>query len=158
MNTIIEISEKAFLQKLKNGISQKVIWKKPFLLLTRNGSDYNYISDTINETYHISYINTDPVHFKFVRNDNKLELLLNGIIIDGHHSDIDAYVYLGGPLGYDEKTHRYCVDLVEYEKKPVISFICIENINCSVEDIPAWMQDKFEIAIINLDFSSYSDK
>lgn len=153
-----EISEKEFLQKLKDGVSKKVVWQKPFLLLTKDGSDYNYISDAINETYNNYCINTDPLHLKFVRNDNKLEMSLNGVIVDGHHPDVDIYEYLGGPLGYDEKIHRYCVDLVEYENKPVISFICVTDKNCSIENIPAWMHETFEIAKLKLDFSSYSDK
>ena len=158
MNIMKEISEKEFLQKLKDGVSKKVVWQKPFLLLTKDGSDYNYISDALSETYNNRYINTDPLHFKFVRNDNKLEMSLNGVIVDGHHPDVDIYEYLGGPLGYDEKIHRYCVDLVEYEGKPVISFICVTDKNCSIENIPAWMHETFEIAKLKLDFSSYSDK
>ena len=158
MNIMKEISEKEFLQKLKDGVSKKVVWQKPFLLLCKDGSDYNYISDAINETYNSYCINTDPLHFKFVRNDNKLEMSLNGEIVDGHHPDVDIYEYLGGPLGYDEKIHRYCVDLVEYEGKPVISFICVTDKNCSIENIPDWMYDKFDIGMIRLDFSSYSGK
>lgn len=158
MNIITEISEKEFLQKLGDGVSQKVIWQKPFLLLCKDGSDYIYLSDTISETYNIKIINTDHLHFKFVRNGNKLEMSLNGVTVDGHNPDIDIYEYLGGPLGYDERIHRYCVDLLEYESKPVISFICLTDKNCSIEDIPAWMHETFEIAKLKLDFSSYSDK
>lgn len=83
---------------------------------------------------------------------------LNGVIVNGHHPDVEVYKYLGGPLGFDEKTHRYFVDLVEYEKKPVISLICIADKNCSIDDIPSWMHEKYEIAMLKLDFSSYSDK
>ena len=158
MNIMKEISEKEFLQKLKDGVSKKVVWQKPFLLLTKNGADYLYINDSFKEKYKTKNINTDPAYFEFVRVDNKLEMSLNGVTVDGHNPDIDIYEYLGGPLGYDERIHRYCVDLVEYENKPVISFICVTDKNCSIENIPAWMHETFEIAKLKLDFSSYSDK
>lgn len=157
MNFIKEISEKEFLQKLKEGVFQKVVWKKPFLLLTKDGSDFNYISDAISETYNYSYITIDPQHIKFVRNDNNLEMSLNGVIVDGHRPDVEVYVYLGGPLGFDENIHRYCVALVEYESKPVISLICVTDKNCSIENIPSWMHEIFEIAMLKLDYS-YSNK
>ena len=154
MNNITEISEKEFLQKLGDGVSQKVIWQKPFLILCKDGSDYIYLSETISETYNHSYITTvEPLYFKFARNDNNLEMSLNGVIVDGHHPDVEVYMFLGiGPLGYDERIHRYCVDLLEYESKPVISFICLTDKNCSIEDIPAWMYEKFEIAMLKLAF------
>ncbi len=141
------ISEKELLQKVKDGVSKTTIWQKPLLLLTQNGSDYNYIMDTINEAYNIKNINTDPSHIVFVRENGKLESTLNGVTID-YHSDADIYEYLGGPLAYDEKTHRFCVDLVEYEGKPVISIICVADKNCSVENIPDWMHEKFEITML----------
>ena len=158
MNTITTISEKEFLKKVADGVSKKVIWDKPFLLLTKDGDDYIYMLDALKETYKSQNINTDPFSFEFVRIDDKLEMSLNGVIVDGHHPDVDIYEYLGGPLGYDEKIHRYCVDLVEYEGKPVISFICVSDKDCSIENIPDWMHDKFYIGMIRLDFSSYSCK
>ncbi len=158
MNTITTISEKEFLKKVADGVSKEVIWDKPFLLLTKDGDDYNYMFDALKETYKSQNINTDPSSFEFVRIDDKLEMSLNGVIVDGHHPDVDIYEYLGGPLGYDEKIHRYCIDLVEYEGKPVISFICVADKDCSIENIHDWMYDKFDIGMIRLDFSSYSGK
>lgn len=152
MNTITTISEKEFLKKVADGVSKEVIWDKPFLLLTKDGDNYIYMLDALKETYKSQNINTDPSSFEFVRIDDKLEMSHNGVIVDGHHPDVDIYEYLGGPLGYDEKIHRYCVDLVEYEGKPVISFICIADKDCSIENIPAWMHDKFEIAMLKLAF------
>ena len=150
MKPIIEISEKELLQKVKDGVSKNAVWQKPLLLLTKNGDDYNYFMDTLNETYNTKNFNTDPAHFKFVRVDNKLEMSLNDVIFDGHHPDVDIYELLG--LSYDEKIHRYCADLFEYEGKPVISFICVADSNCSVDNIPAWMYEKFEIVMLKLNY------
>ena len=125
MNTITTISEKEFLKKVADGVSKEVIWKKPFLLLTKNGADNNYMLDALKETYKSQNINTDPSSFEFVRIDDKLEMSLNGVIVDGHHPDVD---------------------------------ICIADKDCSIENIPDWMYDKFDIGMIKLDFSSYSGK
>ena len=154
MNTKVElISEKELLKKVREGVSKKVAWQKPLLLLTKNGDDYIYITDLLHETYRGRAIGNGPVYHEFVRVDNKLEISLNGIIIDYHHSDVDFYEYLDSSyLGYDEKIHRYCVSLVEYEAKPVISFICVTDKNCSVENIPAWMKEEYEIAMLELPY------
>ncbi len=153
MNTKVGIiCEKELLKKVEEGVSKKVAWQKPLLLLTKNGDDYNYINDLLQETYHDYCINSDPSYYAFIRVNNKLEVSLNDVIVDYHHSDVDFYEYLGGPLAYDEKIHRYCVSLVEYEAKPVISFICVTDKNCAVEDIPAWMEEEFEIAMLELPY------
>ncbi len=149
MNTKLElISEKELLKKVGEGVSKKVAWQKPLLLLTKNDDDYIYITDLLHETYRGRGIGNDPDYHEFVRVDNKLEISLNGVIIDYHHSDVDFYEYLGSYLAYDEKIHRYCVSLFEYEAKPVISFICVTSKNCAVEDIPEWMEKEFEIAML----------
>ena len=158
MNNIETITEKVLLKKLEDGVSKNKIWQKPLLLLTKDGDDYNYMLDALKETYKSQNINTDPSSFEFVRIGDKLEMSFNGEKVNGHHTDVDVYYYLGGCKGYDEKTHRYCVDLVEYEAKPVISFICVTDKDCSIENIPDWMQEKFEIAMLQLDFSSYGEK
>lgn len=145
MNTITGTD---LLKKVEDGVSGNVIWQKPLLLLTKNGSDYNYILDILNEKYRTRNINTEATYFEFVRDNNKLQMSLNGEICDGHHTDVDLYQYLGGPLAYDEKIHRYCVGLIEYEAKPVISMICVSDKNCSVENIPEWMKDEFEISLL----------
>jgi len=147
MNTITETD---LLKKVEDGVSRKAVWQKPLLLLAQNGSDYNYILDILNEKYRTRTINTEATYFEFVRDNNKLQMSLNGEICDGHHTDVDLYKYLGGPLAYDEKIHRYCVGLIEYEAKPVISMICVCDNNCSVENIPVWMQDEFEICMLEL--------
>jgi len=158
MNNIETITEKVLLKKVEDGVSKNKIWQKPLLLLTKDGDDYNYMLDALKETYKSQNINTDPSSFEFVRIGDKLEMSFNGEKVNGHHTDVDVYYYLGGCKGYDEKTHRYCVDLVEYEAKPVISFICVTDKDCSIENIPDWMQEKFEIAMLQLDFSSYGEK
>ena len=158
MNTFVIITEKELMQKIEDGVSRNVVWQKPLLLLTKDGSDYNYMLDSINEKYRTSSIVTEPQFCEFVRVGDKLEMFLNGEMVDGHHPEVDMYDYLGGPLGYGEKIHRYCAALVEYEAKPVISFICVADNNCSVEDIPGWMKEQFEIVMLKLDFSSYGDK
>jgi hypothetical protein len=88
----------------------------------------------------------------FVRTDNQLELSINGVIVDGHKPEVQLYEYLGGPLAYDEKIHRYCIDLFEYEVKPVISFICVTDKNCSVDRIPEWIKEKFEVVLLELPY------
>ena len=154
MNNIETISKKVLLKKVEDGVSKNKIWQKPLLLLTKDGSDYNYMSDSIDELYQTRAIVMEPRYFKFVRNGDKLERSFNSAKVNGHNTDVDVYYYLGGNIGYDEITHRYCVDLVEYEAKPVISFICVADKDCSIENIPDWMQEKFEIAMLQLDFSS----
>lgn len=153
MNTKVDfISEKELLKKVEEGVSKKAVWQKPLLLLTKNGSDYNYINDLMRETYHDRCVVNEPFDFKFVRTNGELEMSLNGVIVDYHHPDVDLYKYLGGALGYDEEVHRYCVGLVEYEAKPVISFICVTDKNCSVENIPEWMKEEYEIAMLELPY------
>ena len=146
------------MKKIENGVSKNEIWEKPLLLLTKGGDDYNYMLDSINDKFRTASIVLEPKYYNFVRKDGKLELSFNGEVCDGHHTDVDVYEYLGGPLGYDEKTHHYLADLVKYECKPVISFICVADSNCSVGDIPAWIKEQFEIAMLKLDFSSSGDK
>ena len=143
-----EISVEAFLGKIAEGMSKKVICQKPILGLTKDGVDYNWVSDRLSETYVHYNINTDALNYDFVEVEGKLEMAYNGQIVNGHHSDVDIYEYLGGPLGYDEKIHRYCVNLAKYESKLVISLMCIADKNCSVEDIPAWMTEEFEIFML----------
>ena len=114
--------------------------------------------DTLNERFRSRNINTDPFNWEFVRVDGKLEISLNGDTVDGHNPSVDIYEYLGGCLGFDEKVHHYCIDLIEYEAKPVISFFCVTDKNCSVENIPVWMKEQFEIAMLKIDGSSFADK
>lgn len=151
-NMKTQISESDLFKMVEEGVSKKVVWQKPLLLLTKNGDDYNYISDIITDKYRTKNINTDATIFQFVQIDNQLEQTFNGEVIDYHHSDIDLYEYLGGPLGYDEKVHRFCVGLTKYGKKPVISFVCVADNNCSIDDIPTWMQNEFEIRMFNCSF------
>lgn len=159
------IFEKELLNKVKDGVSKNVIWQKPLLLLTNNDKDYLYICDTLNELYRVMNINTDYINFEFVRRDNKVELMYKGkdpeykgMICDGHKPDVDIYEYLGGALAYDEEIHRYCVGLTEYEAKPVISLMCVADKISSVENIPEWMKESFEIAMLKLDFSGFGNK
>ena len=151
-NGIKLISEKELLKKVEEGVSKTAVWQKPLLLLTKNGSDYNYINDLLCDAYRDSCIVNEPFYDEFVRVGNKLEMSLNGVIVDYHHPDVDLYKYLGGALAYDEKVHRYCVGLIEYEAKPVISFICVADKNCSVGNIPEWMKEEFEIAMLELPY------
>ena len=148
MNIIDKITEEELLGKVQDGVSKNVIWQKPLLLLTKDGSDYTYIMDKLGERFSKKNINTDPFNWDFIRVDGKLELSLNGVSVDGHNPDVDIYEYLGGPLGFDEKVHRYCVNLIEYEAKPVISLICVQDKNCSVENIPTWIKEQFEVVML----------
>lgn len=150
MKIIDQITETELLRKVEAAVSKKTIWQKPLLLLTKDGSDYNYIIDALNKKCHVMNINNNPSFSKFVRVNGKLELSLNGQICNAHHPEVDVYEYLGGPLAYDENIHRYCIDLVEYDAKPVISFICVADKNCAAENIPAWIQEQFEIAMLKL--------
>lgn len=163
MKTISKITEKDLMIKVQEGVSQKGKWQKPLLLLTKNGEDYNYMLDSLNKMYESHNLNADPSYYGFVRDNNELKMILTsetvnghhkGEAVDGHHPEVDYYEYLGGPLGFDETIHRYCVDLIEYDGKPVISFICMADKNCSVEDIPAWIKEDFEIALLQLDVIS----
>ena len=148
MNTVKQISQEELLQKVAEGVSKSAEWKRPLLLLTKDGGDYNFILDRIDEAYHTSCINTDPHYYSFSRVNNQLEIYLNGEVADYHKPDVEVYIYLGGPLAFDETIHRFCVDLLEYEAKPVISMICVSDKNCSVKDIPAWMNEKFDIVML----------
>lgn len=151
MNKIDQITEKELLKKVEDAVSKKKVLQKPLLILTKDGSDYICITDSLSETYNVKNINTDPSYYEFVRVDGNLKMSFNGEIFDGHHADVDIYEYLGGPLGFDESIHRYCLNLIEYESKPVISFICVADKNCSVECIPAWIKEKFELAMLKFD-------
>ena len=129
---VVFITEKELLQKIADGVSKKNVWQKPMLRLTKSGSDYNYMSDTINEKYQTRNFQTVPV---FNTSD-----------------DVDLYYYLGAYLWYDEEIHRYAVGLCNAESKPVISFFCVEDKGCSIEEIPAWMEDEFEIVMLKLNY------
>ena len=141
------VTETDLLTRIKDGVSKIKIWEKPMLLLTKDGDDYNHICDLIADTFCTLTINTDALNYDFIRIDNRLEASWNGNVYDLHHPEIDLYEYLGGPLGYDEKIHHYCVGLAEYEAKPVISMICIGDKGCSIENIPAWIEKQFDIVM-----------
>lgn len=148
MNTKVNtISEKELMKKVEEGVSGTAVWQKPLLLLTKNGDDHNYISDLLHKNFRDKYIESEPSFDEFVRVDNKLEMTLNGVIVDYHFPDVDLYKYQRGPMAFDEKVCSYCVNLIEYEGKPVISFICVADKDCAIEDIPEWMEDEFEIAM-----------
>jgi len=127
MNNITKISTKEIIKKVEDGVSKKNVWQKPLLLLTKNGDDYNYVSDELNDRFRSA--------------------ALNHIIIN--NDDVDFYEYLGDDLlGYSEQFHHICVDCFEKTHKPVISFICVEEANCSVENIPAWIYEQFEVVML----------
>jgi hypothetical protein len=157
MNSIEKITEESLLKKVADGVSRKSVWTKPMLLLTKDGDDYLYISDTLNEIYPKSKcINVDPSYYRFdVVDGEQVLVLLTGdeeVIIDGHSPEVEFYKNLGGPLGYDEEHHRYCVGLCKYESKPVISFICISDKLCSIDSIPEWMYNEFDIVMLDLKY------
>ena len=77
-------------------------------------------------------------------NDNKSD--------DELKQEVEFYKNLGGCLGYDEEHHRYCVGLCKYESKPVISFICISDKLCSIDSIPEWMYNEFDIVMLDLKY------
>ena len=60
MNNIETISKKVLLKKVEDGVSKNKIWQKPLLLLTKDGSDYNYMSDSIDELYQTRAIVMEP--------------------------------------------------------------------------------------------------
>ncbi len=153
MRAIPFITEKELLEKVEAGVHGTNTWKKPMLLLTKSDSDYNYISDVIREKYKsIYYIVNEPHHIEFERVDGKLKCSLNGVELGALHPDVELYGYLGGYISYDEPTHKFCVNCVEFEGKPVISYFCIENKGCAVEDIPDWFYDAFEIVMLQLPY------
>jgi hypothetical protein len=105
MNSIEKITEESLLKKVADGVSRKSVWTKPMLLLTKNGDDYLYISDTLNEIYPKSKcINVDPSYYRFdVVDGEQVLVLLTGdeeAIIDGHRPELELYKNLGGYLGY----------------------------------------------------------
>jgi hypothetical protein len=125
MNNIAKISIEEVMKKVEDGVSKKNVWQKPLLLLTKNGDDYNYVHDELNDRFRSAALN------QVVNND-----------------DVDYYEYLGGPLGYSEDFHHRCVEYFENKHKPVISFICVEDKNCSVENIPTWIYEQFEVVML----------
>ena len=125
MNNITKISTKEIIKKVEDGVSKKNVWQKPLLLLTKNGDDYNYVEGELDDRFRSAALNSA-----------------------GNNDDVDFYEYLGGRLGYSEQFHRICVDCFEKTHKPVISFICVEEANCSVENIPAWIYEQFEVVML----------
>ncbi len=116
------------------------------LLLAKNGSDYLNVVDSINECYQdqeYSFTIVDAEQITFVKNQGKVEMMVQGVTCDGHKPSIKVYVHLGTKYFYN--VLHYCVDLCEYEAKPVIFLICEADKDCSVEDIPTWVNDDFEI-------------
>ena len=160
MKQIEKITEKELLIRVADGVSKNVIWTKPMLLLTKDDDDNIYMNDTLNEIYENVYcINGDP-HYKVeVVNGKPVGLRKREEkIVVRHRPEIELYKYLGGCLGYDEDHHRYCVELCKYESKPVISFICVLSKLCSIDCIPEWMYDEFEILMLERDLEIIKEK
>ncbi|MBR6417169.1 MAG: hypothetical protein IKS22_13895 [Bacteroidales bacterium] len=144
------LSVEELLSRINDSVYDGIPCAEPILLLFDDGDDYYSVLRILSKKYNTKNIGTDPNYFKFVRVNNNLEMSFNGDIIDEHHPEIDVYEYTGGPLGYDKKILSYCRDLVDYEdlEKPVLCLFCLEDKNCSLDDIPEWVCDDFEIDLI----------
>ncbi len=59
-----------------------------------------------------------------------------------------VHKYLG--CSYAVAVHRYCVDYFKYEGKPVVSFVCVSDKDCQIENIPAWIYEEFEVVLLQL--------
>ena len=138
------------MQKIADSIQKETTWEKPMLLLTKNGNDYNEFVDSLSETYpnetH-SFTVVDAEHINFIRVDGKLEMKVQDVICDGHKSDVKLYTHLG--INYCDKVLHYCVNLLEYETKPVIYIVCKADNTCSIDNIPEWVKDEFDIVRLN---------
>lgn len=138
------ITEKQLLQKIAEGVNEKASWIKPVLLLAKDGASYNACVDSIKEKHKCRYFTiTDATHINFVRINNKLEMEIEGVVCDGHKPEVEVYIQLG--TQYYENVLRYCVNLLEYENKPVLFIICEADMNAGEEYIPAWVHSEFEI-------------
>ena len=149
MKRITIIGEKELLSKISDGVTKNVAWEKPLLLLTQNGDDYVYINDTINEQYKTRCITSEPSYNTFEEINGRFECLLDGNVVDNHYPEVDVHKYLG--CSYAVAVHRYCVDYFKYEGKPVVSFVCVSDKDCQIENIPAWIYEEFEVRLLQLD-------
>ena len=150
MKTITIIGEKELLSKISDGVTKNAAWEKPLLLLTQNGDDYVYLNDAINEQYKTRCITSEPYYNTFEEINGRFECLLNGNVVDDHHPEVDVYKYLG--CSYAVAVHRYCVDYFKYEGKPVVSFVCVSDKDCEIENIPAWIYEEFEVILLQLNY------
>ena len=148
MKRITIIGEKELLSKISDGVTKNVAWEKPLLLLTQNGDDYVYINDTINEQYKTRCITSEPSYNTFEEINGRFECLLDGNVVDNHYPEVDVHKYLG--CSYAVAVHRYCVDYFKYEGKPVVSFVCVSDKDCQIENIPAWIYEEFEVRLLQL--------
>lgn len=148
MKRITIIGEKELLSKISDGVTKNVAWEKPLLLLTQNGDDYVYINDAINEQYKTRCITSEPSYHTFEEINGRFECLLDGNVVDNHHPEVDVHKYLG--CSYAVAVHRYCVDYFKYEGKPVVSFVCVSDKDCQIENIPAWIYEEFEVMLLQL--------
>ena len=148
MKRITIIGEKELLSKISDGVTKNVAWEKPLLLLTQNGDDYVYINDTINEQYKTRCITSEPSYNTFEEINGRFECLLDGNVVDNHCPEVDVHKYLG--CSYAVAVHRYCVDYFKYEGKPVVSFVCVSDKDCQIENIPAWIYEEFEVRLLQL--------
>lgn len=138
------IKEKKLLQKIAEGVNGKTIWTKPVLLLAKDGDSYNACNDSIKGKFKCrNFTTVDATYINFVRINNKLEMEIAGVVCDGHKPEVDVYVQLG--TQYFESVLHYCVNLLEYENKPVLFIICEADMNAGEEYIPAWVHSEFEI-------------
>lgn len=138
------ITKFELLQKIAKGVNGKTNWTKPVLLLTKDGDSYNDCVDSIKKKYNCFYFaGVEPDHIDFVRINNKLEMKVGDVVCNGHKPEVKVYINLG--ITYIEKDLRYCINLLEYENKPVIFIVCESDKNAGLENIPAWVNSEFEI-------------
>ncbi len=147
---LMEISKNELLQKLNAGSANPAGLGKPIILLIPNHTVYNQVVSTLDAEYgqaqrHFTVVDAD--HIQFVLQAGKLDMIINGEVCDGHHPDTKVYVHLG--TGFFENVLQYSVNLFEYENhKSVIYMVCGSDKGCSLENIPQWVYEKFEIVQI----------
>ena len=143
--SISEISEKDFRQKIASLVANPSC--KPMIVLIPEYTVYNQVVSALDTEYgqaqrHFTVVDAD--HIRFVLQEKKLDMIINGEVCDGHHPDTKVYVHLG--TGFYENILQYSVNLFEYENhKPVIYIVCESDKECSLKNIPQWVYEKFEI-------------
>lgn len=136
-----------FMQEIAGGLANPSGWKKPVIVLIPEYTVYNQVVSALDTEYgqvqrHFSVVDAD--HIRFVLQSEKLDMIINGEVCDGHRSDTKMYVHLG--TGFYENILQYSVNLFEYENhKPVIYMVCESYKDCSLENIPQWVYEKFKI-------------